>query len=131
MIKDRDCLRCKKITTQEIHMHISRSGAEGFAWRCQTCRFWTAKKGGGIWIPVEELRSFKVEIEALPVICDLGERCAVCGKRGTELHHWFPQAINQELADKFPKDWLCVEHHREWHDALQAAGLILRRTVDR
>lgn len=117
MIQERPCQRCEnKITLQEIHKCITRSGAEFYGWRCWSCDFWVPRKGGGTWIATSELLEFGVDLDALQVICDLGERCAVCGVRNAELHHWMPVGIvGREEADRWPKDYLCRKHHDEWH----------------
>lgn len=116
MIQDRPCPRCKATTTQEVHKCIIDSGAEFFGWRCQECQGWVPKKGGGTWISKEELTSFGLDLDGLPVIYDAGSRCAVCGIRNAELHHWLPVGlVGREEADKWPMDYLCKEHHDKWH----------------
>ena len=43
-------------------------------------------------------------------------RCARCGSRGAEEHHWAPQAIfGKDEANRWPKDFLCKPCHDEWH----------------
>ena len=43
-------------------------------------------------------------------------RCAKCGARGAERHHWAPRAIfGQDAAETWPKDFLCLACHEEWH----------------
>lgn len=117
MIKTRPCRRCQHDTVQEIHKCITHSGSEVFAWRCQECDQWVPQKDSlGVWIKRETLIGNGLDLDALPVIMELGERCAVCGKRGTEEHHWMPQGlVGKERANMWPKDWLCKEHHDEWH----------------
>lgn len=43
--------------------------------------------------------------------------CAVCGKRGTELHHWAPQHLFED-ANNWPQSYLCREHHLLWHSRI-------------
>lgn len=40
--------------------------------------------------------------------------CVHCGVRGTEIHHWAPQALFMD-ADLWPTSYLCVSCHLEWH----------------
>ena len=43
-------------------------------------------------------------------------RCAKCGVRGAEEHHWAPQAMfGKDEANRWPKDFLCKPCHDEWH----------------
>jgi hypothetical protein len=45
-----------------------------------------------------------------------GQRCARCGRRGAEEHHWSPRAIfGKDEAETWPKDFLCKACHDEWH----------------
>lgn len=56
------------------------------------------------------------ELYLLPTILpDLFRRCVVCGNRYAEEHHWFPRGIAGKEAEKWPKDYLCVDCHRRWH----------------
>ena len=117
MIKTRHCHRCKKETPQEVSRRISASAADHFGWWCLECKWWTTSKAGGIWIAKELLLTAGVDIDAVRVaeIAD-AHRCAKCGSRGAELHHWAPRAIfGPDEADHWPKDYLCKACHAEWH----------------
>jgi hypothetical protein len=45
--------------------------------------------------------------------------CFVCGAQGAELHHFAPWHIWGEECENWPKEYLCVSHHREWHDRIK------------
>lgn len=68
------------------------------------------------------LRAFKPnELAAMEVYADYqakyGETCSVtgCGRTDTQLNHWFPRCLDYELAERFPKSYLCRYHHDVWH----------------
>ena len=86
------------------------------AWWCETHAGWTAGKNGGFWIGLEILAENKVDVDALPVKeIAASPRCTRCGERGAELHHWAPRALFCD-AEYWPKDYLCKECHKVWHD---------------
>ena len=61
---------------------------------------------------------YKIEnIPLLPVDEDT-PHCEICGQQGAELHHYAPQHLFDN-ADDWPKGYLCVKHHREWHDKIK------------
>jgi len=56
------------------------------------------------------------EVEGLPlVLSGFDCRCAVCGMRGAELHHWAPKYLFSSESESWPKDYLCKKHHDQWH----------------
>jgi len=72
-----------------------------------------------MFIPSAKIRSYlsQEEIDALPTkMPELSSRCAVCGERGADLHHWAPTGIFGAEAESWPKDYLCPRCHREWHE---------------
>jgi hypothetical protein len=81
------------------------------------CHWWVESKLGGIWIPKETLVANGVDLSLVRVVEVLeAPRCARCGARGAEEHHWAPRAIfGKESADDWPKDFLCKACHDEWH----------------
>ena len=117
MIQTRHCPRCARATRQEISCRLSASHAEHYGWWCLECRWWTPSKNGGVWIRKELLLERGVDLSLVPVVERMEQpRCARCGMRGGEEHHWAPRAIfSQEEADRWPKDFLCKPCHDEWH----------------
>ena len=113
----RHCPRCARATRQEISCRLSASHAEHFGWWCLECRWWTPSRNGGIWIARELLVTHGVDLALAPVVEVMnGKRCARCGHRGAEEHHWAPRGIfGPEEAETWPKDYLCKECHDGWH----------------
>ena len=118
MIKTRHCPRCARDTRQEISCRLSASAAEYFGWWCLECNWWTPRKdSSAIWIPKEMLVARGVDLSLVRVVERMDQpRCAKCGVRGAEEHHWAPQAMfGKAEADRWPKDYLCKPCHDEWH----------------
>lgn len=117
MIHHRPCPRCDRITRQEVSRRVAANLAEHFGWWCLECHWWVESKLGGIWIPKETLVANGVDLSLVRVVEVLeAPRCARCGARGAEEHHWAPRAIfGKESADDWPKDFLCKSCHDEWH----------------
>lgn len=56
-------------------------------------------------------------LDSIPISKDYSRDnppCAVCGARGTELHHWLPQHLSDK-ANFWPTNYLCRPHHLYWH----------------
>jgi hypothetical protein len=47
-----------------------------------------------------------------------GKPCQVygCGNIYSQMHHVLPRCIDANLAGMYPVVWLCIEHHRMWHE---------------
>ena len=115
MIKTRHCKRCDRETRQEISKRIIASGAEFFGWWCLECKFWCNQLSGGVWIEKEKLKEYGIDLTLAPIVDNQClPRCAKCGTRGAEVHHWMPQSISSD-ADRWPMDYLCKFCHDEWH----------------
>ena len=82
---------------------------------------------GGAWVPKmdpELLRWMGEEghtcLEEVPIEKDeMSGECARCGGVGVEAHHTAPQGVFED-ADDWPIIDLCTEHHREWHERMNA-----------
>jgi hypothetical protein len=110
------CPYCRKPTDQSVWMKLCASGAEFFGWKCLECKRWTPAKDGALWIAKTVLVSAGVDLSRLPVEQAESPRCVRCGTRGAEEHHWAPRAIfGRDIADLWPKDYLCKDCHDEWH----------------
>ena len=96
---------------------MSASAAAHYGWWCLECKWWTKSKNGGVWIAKDLLEANGVDLSTVPVVVDAdAKRCARCGGRGAEEHHWAPQAMfGKEEADRWPKDYLCKSCHDQWH----------------
>lgn len=123
--KRRPCVHCgADIDCLVMFRVVTASGIDQYRWACSVCwKFSTLTVDN---IPHDVINSW-VAAGHIPARADIpvwsdytGERCAVCGAIGGELHHWAPEA----LADKFPEwnSWpaayLCRKHHREWHEVV-------------
>jgi len=94
----------------EPFVHITASGARYVFEGCQTCR---ASLSPGQWI-----NQVGIDVASLPVAVDRRTQnppCVVCGRFGTERHHWAPREVFGDEADHWPVAWLCRECHAEWH----------------
>ena len=114
---NRPCQRCDRVTRQEVSGQVTASGSTQFGWWCLKCRGWVLAKSGGFWIPKGALLAEGVDLGWLPVVQNMkAPRCARCGRRGAEEHHWGPRAIfGPEDAETWPKDYLCKSCHDAWH----------------
>jgi len=111
------CKNCRGETGWVLYRHINANASETFVWKCSRCEKKNPDNVPPLWISKETIsqRLTPDEIEALPVIMPgLYERCARCGNRGTEKHHWAPQAMFKD-ADEWPQDYLCKSCHDHWH----------------
>ena len=118
MTKKVQCQWCKLETEAVLHVQLFINGARNFVWRCLSCNRPAPVKGSPLYIPkgTIELHLSQNEIAALPVLMPVFyDRCAVCGSRDVEDHHWAPRAIFGEEAEKWPHDKLCGNCHDRWH----------------
>jgi fructosamine-3-kinase len=120
------CSVCKIETTQDVGRTITASRTTVFSWFCAECDRPQIAKSGGIYIPKAVLMEHlpdEAALEQIPIhhIND-APRCERCGQRGAELHHWAPKEIfGEEEAEHWPKDYLCVTCHRDWHGKINHA----------
>lgn len=110
MIPEKVCQKCgnEQIT---FYAQINQSGAKVVTARCDKC-----KQIPFIGMPFLSKKDF--EWDTLPLIENFSlssEPCAVCGKLGTQLHHFAPRHLWPETADEWPTAYLCQDHHDEWH----------------
>jgi len=116
MKKARHCTTCSTSTEQTISRCITASGSECFGWHCSGCNRWSLDSKRRQWIPKAELEANGVILEELPTAeTKRQERCAKCGGRGAELHHWAPRSFFKDQADSWPVDYLCKSCHDQWH----------------
>ena len=112
------CSNCKSKTKAILHAHFRANGAKGYMWLCSRCNR-RDPFGQGLFVSnsIVEERLTPQEIELLPVIIEaFFNRCAKCGSRGGENHHWAPKEIFGDAeAERWPQDWLCTPCHIEWH----------------
>ena len=113
-------LACKFCTGLEIERvrNVTASGASQVFDLCLKCG--KNSNGTAMYLP----RKITGAPEQFRVIADYrlsGEKCAVCGEAGTEDHHFAPRHIfGVEEAELWPRSYLCVKHHKEWHNRIMA-----------
>src|SRR5574343_876621 len=115
--KKGQCVPCKAETRFVLHRQFTGSGAESFVWVCGACQTRNPDRSPRHFISREQVKNHVTDeqIENLPTIMPrLSNRCAKCGNRGTELHHWAPRAIFGTDADNWPTDYLCKDCHDHW-----------------
>ena len=117
MTKKVQCQWCKQTTVATLHVQLFINGAKNFVWRCSCGRLAPVLKSP-LFIPKQDVEAHCTaeEIAALPVLMPVFyDRCAVCGARDVEDHHWAPRAIFGADAEKWPHDKLCSDCHKRWH----------------
>lgn len=117
--------RCRACPETQGHLvrYVKTNGSVGLRWQCSGCGDF--KTFGDIRHSF--LETFGARLSDLP-ICEDGSTasapCVICGEIGTEWHHWAPSSIFSALpAWSDVGAYLCVTHHREWHDVMRAHGL--------
>jgi len=114
-----------------LHAVIGQNGGRHYTWVCSHCNTHgccsTGERGASPFFISHEKVLLKLspeEIELLPVIMpDATNRCIKCGNREAELHHWAPKEMfGAEEAELWPKDYLCVKCHLEWHETINFFG---------
>jgi len=123
------CRNCKNEITAALHLCIDQNGSQKFTWICPQCSvkgcFFTGKPDGPQFFISHDVIRTKLtqeQIDCLPVIMfDPQNRCARCGDRDCELHHWAPKEIfGPKEAEDWPKDYLCPGCHTQYHATLKA-----------
>lgn len=118
------CRKCGQVTT--LRYDINANDIFRYFWYCDTCERITP---AGYSIPHEEIDRWmsswtETQKDNFYIVRLLNDyrgdiKCAVCQKRGGELHHWAPQSLAAHFGDnwdKWPVVYLCREHHRQWHE---------------
>lgn len=100
--------------------YFMATGAVSISLRCVSCGRKKPDKSGRWFIPKDDLRAHGIDPDALPIAPEGTPneiRCLVsgCNQRGAEQHHWAPRHLFGDAADLWPRDYLCKQHHDEWH----------------
>lgn len=116
------CHRCKQADGVHLRYNICANGAEQYFWYCLRCECITPI---GRFIPHDVIETFNLpaEFKTRALLNDYREhtdsRCCVCGAAGVELHHFAPRSLAAHFGDEWhnwPTAYLCVTHHRLWHE---------------
>jgi hypothetical protein len=109
------CSKCATETLFTLHRQVFINGSDHFLWICECGKKNPDDKVLFISRSKVEQHLSTNDIDEVPVLMpDLYCRCAVCGDRAVEMHHWMPRGISND-ADSWPKDYLCKKHHDLWH----------------
>jgi hypothetical protein len=121
--KSGSCKNCRVTRDAALHLVLGQNGARKFTWVCKSCNR-QGCFGDPFYIPNEKVLGHLTpeQIESLPIIMpDASNRCVRCGDRESELHHWAPKEIfGKDEAEGWPKDYLCVPCHLQWHDTINS-----------
>lgn len=112
------CVGCQRTTRFVLTRQKCANGAIYFLWVCAVCDKHNPGNDRTFFIPHEKVKSYLTpeQIEALPILLpDCVNRCACCGQRNTDVHHWAPRALFGDECEKWPKDNLCPDCHKQWH----------------
>ena len=115
------CPRCYR--NCEVYKQINRSGSVVVVERCPVCRVAPDPKNS--FLPKGQHN-----VDKLPVFEDYSQdapRCVVegCQNVGSEWHHFAPKHLFED-AEKWPKEYLCQSHHKEWHEKTNTGSYITR-----
>lgn len=117
--------KCEKCGSSKMKVGWTRtvSGSVVFPWYCEKCDFVFAK-----YVKKEiaeklnsdpeygELKFVKTRTKIYMEQSGGEITCEVCGAAEGELHHWAPQYLFGEKADRWPVSYLCRACHKYWHD---------------
>ena len=110
------CHRCEVESEHLAVQIITSSRSQCFSALCSSCQQYQSQ-----WIPKGTIKKHLPDgytLDDIPIArFNCGERCAKCGKRGTEHHHWAPQGLFEDAND-WPMDYLCKECHDAWHEKI-------------
>jgi hypothetical protein len=115
------CNNCKGESTWVLYRQLAQNESVHFLWQCSRCNTKNPDRKPPLYIPkaLIESKLTPEQIAELPLLMpSLYTRCAVCGNRATEMHHWAPRGIFGDDCENWPKDYLCKDHHEHWHRAV-------------
>lgn len=121
------CRKCNQDKFVKLRYDIKKNGEKQFYWWCTQCE--CSAIWGKSFIRYQVIRQWfssgrlKSDFWVSGLNFDYtkkSEPCAVCGKLGTEWHHWAPRALQADFGNyeewaKWPTTFLCKEHHQLWH----------------
>jgi len=115
------CERCGG-NNVKLRRYIISNGDTQFRWQCMDCGKCALKSSQNVSHTQAEALAAQYDKTTtdIPIAADYSQdtACAVCGKLGTEVHHWAPQALSDQFGDdwyNWPTVHLCREHHQQWH----------------
>ena len=110
--------KCKKCdsTNIKIGRAIKSNGSVSYPNYCEDC--------GTVYpacIKKTDAAKLNYEIKDVRYKSDIkgymnNNKCAVCGNKDVELHHFAPYHLFGSEAERWPTAYLCRFHHKQWHD---------------
>lgn len=116
------CRKCS-CATGYLARYIKVNRSVALRWVCDWCEDY-ATAGD---LPRNVLPA-NVDIGNLPIRANNADEpdsavfCVVCDSAGAEFHHWAPTAIFPHWPGHIGA-YLCIDHHREWHQVMRDHGL--------
>ena len=109
---DRNCTCCRFKNIRYPVAKIFSNGRMHVFLQCSRCNNVQGP------VPKKTIVDWGYDLELLPVVEDLryNATCERCQAPYAEYHHWMPvHILGREFAETWPKGWLCVDCHQEWH----------------
>lgn len=106
------CVECGSRQTWFTKRRIA-SGAWQVREECESCG--ANARGKGIYVPLADVRLDDIQEVAQDVERPL---CVVCDNEGAEWHHFAPTEVFGTSSGAWPGAFLCITHHREWHNRM-------------
>ena len=116
------CKRCD--IDGEIFRQINSNGARVVVERCPICG--RNPNAGKPFLPVKDY-----DWDTLPLLKDFTPDAPACEyigcqNKGVEYHHYAPRHLFDD-ADSWGTGYLCMYHHRLWHERTETGAYITRR----
>jgi len=113
------CPRCFAEWPWKIRRFANRAGHLTFPYVCNECGYKSSVLERKATV-MQWIQYYGLTVEDVPILPSSSDVpvCEVCGKEGAELHHYAPQHLFDN-ADDWPTGYLCLEHHREWHQKIK------------
>lgn len=111
----KSCRFCGE-TNWRVGEYTNRGGHKTYPYYCGCCGYRTMVLEKKALVVSRMMSTGKRPATLMPP--DDMPICFVCGKSGAELHHFAPWHIWGEECEDWPKEYLCVYHHRGWHERI-------------
>lgn len=107
------CVRYNRTTSANLVRTIVTNGTSQVWWKCEAGHPIDNPRKA---IPHEKITAYGITIESIPIDKSYNTvACEVCGKPGTEVHHFAPRHLFGDECEKWPQSNLCKSCHDRWH----------------
>lgn len=107
------CVRYNRTTSANLVRTIVTNGTSQVWWKCEAGHPIDNPRKA---IPHEKITAYGITIESIPIDKSYNTvACEVCGKPGTEVHHFAPRHLFGDECEKWPQSNLCKSCHDKWH----------------